>query len=270
MSETVPEPGAEPAPAAETVGDAPAPAEGHFAEPTLLEGVTQPAAEAAPAEPPAPSEEPAAAAAPAETPAAETPVPEAAAAPTPEAPAPAPPAELPPMTYEPFTFPEGVTADDKIMTDYTAVLAEHRLPQETGQRLVDMHIAAMTSQAEALAKQQHDVFAETRRNWRNEIMADEQMGGAGFETAKLAVAQMRDLFVPPERMDAFNNMLRVTGVGDHPEFWRLLHNASRRFKEPSPITPNGPAPDRGAARGRGNGSFRSTMYDHPTSQRGAR
>jgi hypothetical protein len=193
---------------------------------------------------------------------AETPQTAEAASAAPATPTPAP------RTYEAFTFPEGITADDKQLATYQDIAGRHNLDQETAQSLLNMHTGSLKQYAENLLSEQHRVFGETRKAWRDSVMGDEELGGAGHQTAMAAVARMRDLLVPAERMAAFNDMLRMTGVGDHPEFNRLLHAAARFFDEPAaPTIVAQPSPDRGGNAGRGAGSRRGVLYDHPSSNR---
>lgn len=214
------------APAAEVPGVTP-----HTDTPTLLE-------EAAAAEPAA------------DEPVKETPKPTEAEAPKPteEAKPEDKPAETPPV--EPIVYdlkmPEGIVADPAQMTAATELFREHNLTPETAQRLVDMHADALKTFAATTAESQHRVFADTRAQWRTAIKADEQLGGAGYETTLKAGARVRDMFVAPANMQAFNDMLRVTGVGDHPEFWRFAANIARFIDEPAgPALPHNPAPNAG-------------------------
>lgn len=221
--------------------------------PTLLEAETPAAeptpAEAPPAEPTKPDGEP---------------PPVVAEAPKAAEPPPAP------RTYEPFVLPEGVKPDAEQMAAATELFGKHNLAQEQAQELVSLHAAAMQRYAEGLAGEQHRAFADTRAQWRNEVMADEEIGGAGHQTAMKAIARMRDLAVPTEQRASFDQFLRVTGAGDNPAFLRMMHNFARFFDEPRvpAVSPQGPAPDAGLPPGRGRGQgFRQVMYDHPSSQR---
>lgn len=216
----------------------------HSKEPTLLEGFEI-------EKPPEPT--------------AEAPKPDEAAKPEAEAKPAETPEAKPAPVYEPFTLPEGVTAAPEQMAAYTETLGKFGVSQEAGQALIDMHAKAVQDLTTNSLAEQHRVFGEMRRDWRDRIKGDPELGGAGHDTAKGAVARMRDLLVPEKHRAEFNEFLSVTGAGDHPALWRLLHNAARMFDEPSiPDRPIGPAPNAGAPRGR-NG-FRGVMYDHPSSQ----
>lgn len=144
-------------------------------------------------------------------------------------------------TYQAFEMPEGLVAAPEKMEAYTGVLGKYGISQEAGQELVNLHADAMKNFAEETLRNQHKAFNETRSKWANEVRADPELGGAGHQTAMTAVARMRDLFVAEKDLPAFNEFLRVTGAGDHPQFLKLLHNAARHFDEP-PLPPPNPRP----------------------------
>ena len=104
-----------------------------------------------------------------------------------------------PIQYPEWKLPENVKPDAEMLGKYTAALGEHRVPPEAGQKLLDMHAAAlqhsMQSYADFLAREQHRVFGETRQSWRKEAMADPEIGGAGHQTAMGVIARMRDRLV---------------------------------------------------------------------------
>ena len=184
-----------------------------------------------------------------------------------------PPDQPEKFTFQPFTPPEGVKLDVKRVTALDDVINERLPPQEQRDKLINMHIDEMKNYDTRVRQEQQDTFRDTRKNWLQEIKADPELGGSGFDTTKTNVAEMRDLFVSSHKansegyiadMAEFNHMLRYTGVGDHPAFWRFLNNVARKFKEPAaPSTEIKPPPDLGnrpGTRGR-----RSSLYDHPTS-----
>lgn len=171
----------------------------------------------------------------------------------------------PPLTYdEPLQLPEGIALDAERAGRFDALIGGVQVPPEVRQQLADMHVETMQHYAEHLAQEQHRVFGETRQGWRQEIMGDPELGGAGIQTNLEAAARMLDKFVPPERRDAFNQALMVTGMTDHPEMFRFLLNVAKAFDEPAaPPMPNGPPKNIGQR----NGSFREAMYSHPRSPR---
>ena len=176
------------------------------------------------------------------------------------------PVEPEPIKYEPFKLPEGTVADEPTLEKYTEILGKHRIPQEAAQDLLDLYGSHITAAAQGmqvkLQETQHQAFSQMREGWANQIKSDPIMGGSGFETTQAAVARMAQRFVPSEDIPAFNELLRVTGAGDHPAFWRMLNNVAKVFDEPhmAPV-PNNPPRDRGNPRGSGS------IYDHPSSPR---
>lgn len=174
---------------------------------------------------------------------------------------PAEPAALEPVAYE-YTLPETIKLDDAGRAEFhTALDAFRKDPVKGAQSLVDMHNKAMTEFAEQSYANQVKAFNETRRGWVNQVMGDEELGGAGYQTTMGAIARMRDMLVPEKHLGEFNDFLKVTGAGDHPAFLRMLHAAARIFDE-APMPPPGPKPppNLGKPQGRGLRSiYKSTQ-----------
>ena len=225
----------------------PADVKPHTDTPTLLEGVKAPEAKAPETKPAEKSPEKPVEAKPGEKP------PEAAK--PGEKPAEAAAAEKPPEAAAPTVYeiklPEGIKGEKEVMTSLTTLFGEAKVEPEAAQKIVDIGTKAMLDYRNQLHREQHQTFAETRKDWVKEVMGDPILGGAGHKTAMGAVARMRDLFVPEADQKAFNDFLRVTGAGDHPAFLRMLHNAARYFDEPGlpPANPK-PPPNNGRAPGR--------------------
>ena len=158
----------------------------------------------------------------------------------------APKVELPPVDYK-FETPKGVSISTEQGNELKAALDAFRAdPVKGTQGLIDLHAKAIQQYADQTLVRQYEVFNDTRKSWRGEVLADEQLGGSGHQTTMRAIARMRDRFVPENRREAFNTFMRVTGAGDHPEFLRLLHNVAGAFDEPTLPSPNPkPPPDLG-------------------------
>lgn len=145
-----------------------------------------------------------------------------------------------------FTAPEGVKLDDAKIGAFTEVARELNLAPEKAQGLLDMHTAAMQAYGEQVRQEQQRAFADYRQDCKTRLMADEQLGGSGFETTQAAVARMRDRFVPEKYRQEFNDFCNVTGAGEQPALWRLLYHIAREFDEPpsTPVTGT-PTPNHG-------------------------
>lgn len=181
---------------------------------------------------------------------------------------PAEPAKPDPVEYK-YTLPDTLKMSDEQKTELHGALDEFRAnPAENTQKLIDLHNKAMSEYAENLAlntlANQHKAFAEVRKGWRTQLMADPDMGGAAMKTTEGAVARMRDLAVSSAKEGTarynsdwsdFNKMLTDTGVGDHPAFWRMLHNFARWLDEP-PVPPANPQP----TKSNGKNPQRSGIY----------
>lgn len=142
--------------------------------------------------------------------------------------------------FKDVKLPEAVALKDEQRGEFAGAL-DAVLKGDTAigvQKLFDLHNQAATQIVEDIRKQQYEVFNDTRKKWAEQVAADPEMGGSGFETTKRAVARMRDLLVPEGDRKEFDEFLRVTGAGDHPAFFRLLHRATRFFDEPRMPPPN--------------------------------
>ena len=165
------------------------------------------------------------------------------------------PVEPAPVEYK-YTLPETLKIDDAIKGElHSALDAFRNNPGEGVQGLVDLHNKQMQAFAQETLRNQIKTFNDTRQGWVKEVMADPVLGGAGHDTAMGVVARMRDRYASSDRpgtpgyksdMDAFNQMLRITGVGEHPVFLKMLHRVGRDFDEPeAPLSTPRPPPDLG-------------------------
>jgi hypothetical protein len=173
---------------------------------------------------------------------------------------PAEPVKPEPVAYE-YALPETIKMDDALKGTFHTALDSFRAdPAKGAQGLIDLHNQTMTDYANHLAAEQQRVFSETRKDWRKQVMADEQLGGSGYQTTMKAVARMRDLAVPEKDRASFNEFLRITGAGDHPAFLKAMHNFARFFDE-APLPPPNPSPPPNNGRQPG----KRVLYDHPRS-----
>lgn len=153
------------------------------------------------------------------------------------------PAPLAPIDYDAaIKLPETLRLDDALKGDLHKALDEFRAdPAKGAQGLIDLHARTMEQYAKDVNANQWRTFNETRKSWQNEVRADKQIGGSGHMTAMGAIARMRDMFVAEADRPKFEEFLRITGAGDHPQFLKMLHNAARFYDEP-PLPPPNPKP----------------------------
>ncbi len=171
--------------------------------------------------------------------------------------------DIEPIAYTDFSIPEGIEIKKEQLSEYTKLVGEHRLPQETAQKLIDMHSSAMKNIADDISKNQWDVFNSTQKEWKSQVMADPEIGGAGHLTALAHIASARDTYVPENDRSAFNEFLNVTGAGNHPAFLRMMYRISKDMKSPEPPKSQvSPVQDRGSK----PATKTAVLYNHPTSK----
>ena len=170
--------------------------------------------------------------------------------------------------FKDVTIPETIKVDDAQRGDVTKALDSIRAGKVSDgvQQLFALHETTMKDYAEQLRRDQWTAFNKTNQDWKNAVMGDPVLGGAGHNTAMGAIARMRDLAVSDAKpgsdeykadVKEFETFLRVTGAGNHPAFLRMLHNFARYFDEP-PLPPEGIRPPLNI--GRQPGDRRGRMY----------
>ncbi len=152
-----------------------------------------------------------------------------------------PPAEPePPVEYK-FEWSEHVKPQAEKVAAFTEFARENKLTPEAAQKAVSYFNDAAAAFVADQQRRAVEVWNETRAEWRKQILADSEIGGAGFNAAKGAIARMRDKFASDAQpgtkaydsdMAALTEMMRITGVGDHPVFWKMLHRVAAVFDEP--------------------------------------
>ena len=128
-----------------------------------------------------------------------------------------------PESYKDFTFSKDLEPDVETLTQAKSVFKELNLTQEQAQQLVDFE---SNVKSEEIQRQQ-EAWDELQDTWKKASETDKEFGGDGLD-ANLAVAkQGRDAFGGKE----FNEMLEVTGVGNHPEMIRFLFKIGKLVSE---------------------------------------
>lgn len=127
--------------------------------------------------------------------------------------------QVTPEKYE-FKAPEGAELSEGVLSAYSEVAKKLNLSQEAAQSVIDGVIPAMQSQAQARMEAARNEWAEASRT-------DKDFGGDKLD-ANLGIAKKAlDKFGSP----ALREMLRDTGLGNHPEVIRLLLRAGHAISE---------------------------------------
>lgn len=185
------------------------------------------------------------------------------------------PVELPKIDYfAPETgvkLPETLKMDDAQKGEFVTALDSFRAdPSKGAQQILDMGVKAITAYAEEHRRDSWKVWNETQTDWQNQVKADPILGGAGHDTAMISVGQGRNRLASPHKpgtegftkdLADFNEMARITGVGNHPVFLRMLHRAGKLFAEAAPPPPDPrPAPDNGRRPGGRADLYKNTKF----------
>lgn len=125
--------------------------------------------------------------------------------------------------------PEGTKVDDAQMNAFKEVLADANLsPTERGQKLADMHLAAITQATEAPVK----LWMDTQQKWQDQVKADPELGGANLPQTQATIARALDALVPdPVENKALREAFIFTGAGNHPAICKLMYRAGKMLSE---------------------------------------
>ena len=138
-----------------------------------------------------------------------------------------------PDKYE-FTAPEGVELDKELMSEAEPMFKELGLNNEQAQKIVDLQVKHF----QKLNAESEKAFEKTMSDWVSEVKADSEIGGDNFDkSVKLANSAISKL----DTSGKFVEMLRNTGLGNHPEMVRVLSKVGQSMQEDQPV--------RGAASG---------------------
>lgn len=165
------------------------------------------------------------------------------------------PAKPEPVEYK-YELPESIKMDDAQKGELHGALDAFRADPAAGaQKLIDLHQARMNDYATHMSAEQHRVFNDTKKGWRDQVLADEMIGGSGHRSAMGVIAQARNAFVSDHPvgtkefkadLEEFVNALDATGAGDHRAILKFVYRVGRAMNEPTAplVVDPKPAPQR--------------------------
>jgi len=128
-----------------------------------------------------------------------------------------------PIEYTDFKLPEGFEAEPDTLGNFKTLAKEYKLTQEQAQKLVDLQASLATRQSKITEQQ----WADVQKGWRDSATGDKEYGGKEFN-ANIGVAKKAlDKYGTPELKQA----IELTGMGNHPEFIRLLYRVGKTLTE---------------------------------------
>ncbi|CAB5083021.1 hypothetical protein IST4116A_01209 [Burkholderia cenocepacia] len=146
------------------------------------------------------------------------------------------PGEKEPVEYTDFKLPEGVQADEKMMSDFKTTAREAGLSQDQAQKLVDLHTDAVKAATDASTQ----LWYDTQKQWQAEVLKDPEIGGANFEPMKATVAQAIDA-VGGEDAAKIRQAFDYTGAGNNPDIIRFLYRLGKAIGEGGAVASGTPA-----------------------------
>lgn len=131
-----------------------------------------------------------------------------------------------PVEYD-FTPPEGVQFDEEVLGEFKALAQSENLKPEAAKAVADMGAKMLTKWQAAQVNALEKVQAE----WVSQVAADEEIGG-DTQPEKLAIAAlgMKNL-----ASEGLQQLLKDSGLQNHPEVVRMFYREGKRFKQDTSI-----------------------------------
>lgn len=131
-------------------------------------------------------------------------------------------------------LPDGFTLADEAKTQLGTALAG--LPPERAQSLVDLHAAEVQRIAKASVDANVKAWNDVMTQWRREIEADPNIGGANLGKTKAAISRLVNEF--GDGGSGFREAMNLTGAGNNPHVVRFLTNIASKLYEGGAVQGN--------------------------------
>jgi len=142
-------------------------------------------------------------------------------------------------SYEPFNLPENISMDAEPVAEFTKLLGEletskldHDGYQATGQKLIDMHLKGVQESINRLNDYYTSFHEHQKAEWFNAFKNDPEIGG---EKITETVDNLRNAVEvyggTPEQVTEFRQIMKYTGVGNHPALIRILSNMDKAIRK---------------------------------------
>lgn len=139
-----------------------------------------------------------------------------------------------PLTLEMLKAPEGFELDPTLGTEFMALLNTEKDPVKLAQGLIELSAKANTLASEKGSQE----FDAVQDNWKKATKEDPEIGGANYDKNLASTKAVIDRFGGPKLQEA----IELTGIGNHPEFVRLMTKIAPMVLEAAPVTPSTPTP----------------------------
>lgn len=136
-----------------------------------------------------------------------------------------------------ITLPEGVTADEGLMGEFSTFAAEAKLTTEQAQGLAGMYFKAQETLVSQLAAANQKAWDTTIDTWKSEIETDPVIGGDKSKAVQEVLGKVLDEYGTKEARQAFE----VTAAGWNPHIIKFIHKMALALTEGAPVLAPGPA-----------------------------
>lgn len=137
------------------------------------------------------------------------------------------------VKFSDLKIPDGFSLDEKAAEGFLGVVNDEKLSSsERINKLIGLHVEAMKQASE---KSSADV-ASMLEKWREETMADPEIGGDKLSGNLTNISKALDRFGSPEAKMAFN----FTGAGNNPHIIKFIAKMAAALNEPKPGIPGSP------------------------------
>lgn len=139
------------------------------------------------------------------------------------------PASQQPASFENLTVGEdGIQIAQEDFDSLQQTFQEQGLDlnQETAQKLVDFEQQRM----QKMMQSQQEQHQQRIRDWEQQTRTDEELGGDSFDENQVAAQEAFNALASPELKELFEQ----TGIGNHPEVFRLFHKLAPMVREERP------------------------------------
>lgn len=130
-----------------------------------------------------------------------------------------------PEKYTDFAAPEGAHLDSKVMEQFAEAARDLNLPQDAAQKMID-------KMAPIMAARQAEQIDALRTEWAETSKTDKDFGGAKLTENLVHAHRALETLGTPE----LKGLLNETGLGNHPEFIRLMVKAGKAISEDHVVT----------------------------------
>ncbi len=155
-----------------------------------------------------------------------------------------PPKALDPKDYK-LELPEGLKAEDPLLSKFLEGAAEAGLPQDKVQALV----ARVAPDLMRQVAEPYEAWNQLQTDWQSQVKADPEIGGARLPEALARISTLMDRFGDPGLREA----LTMTGAGNNPAIIKSLNRMALAMTEGKLVAGNPAGPKRDIA---------EVMYPH--------